>query len=97
MILFGGLSNAGYLNDVWVLSNANGLGGIPAWRQIYFTGSAPPPRATHTAVYDNTNNIMTIYSGTYDYYYSFLNDVWVLNNANSVTTVPGEIWQLLDK
>jgi len=42
MIVFGG-SNCGstYYNDVWVLTNANGLGGTPAWSQLSPSGPAP--------------------------------------------------------
>lgn len=29
MIVFGGNGSSGSLNDVWVLTNANGLGGVP--------------------------------------------------------------------
>jgi hypothetical protein len=34
MIVFGGANcfTAAY-NDIWILSNANGLGGVPAWTQ----------------------------------------------------------------
>ena len=33
LILFGGNNGSVPINDVWVLTNANGLGGAPAWTQ----------------------------------------------------------------
>ena len=81
MILFGGSSAdvaAGNprLNDVWVLTDANGLGGsstltstatptpspTPAWSKLSPQGS-PPARERHSAVYDAVNNRMIIYGG----------------------------------
>src|SRR5208283_1715909 len=56
MIIFGGLGSNNNLNDVWVLSNANGLGGTSAWIQLTTSGNALTPRDTHSAVYDNANN-----------------------------------------
>jgi hypothetical protein len=55
-------SVAGLLNDFWVLTNANGLGGIPAWTQL-----TPQPsgmlRSFHSAAYDASNNTMLIFGG----------------------------------
>src|ERR1039457_3882780 len=39
-------------NDVWVLSNANGLTGTPAWTQLTPTGASPSARYGASAVYD---------------------------------------------
>jgi hypothetical protein len=91
MIIFGGYNSNGsiYLNDTWVLSNANGLGGTSTWTQITTTGSTPTTRREHTAIYDTTNNRMTIFAG-YNAG-SYLNDVWVLNGANGV---PVNDWML---
>ncbi len=96
MTIFGGWTVSSALNDTWVLSHANGLGGTPAWTHISPTGSAPTTRYSHTAIYDNTNNRMTIFGG--DGSTGCLNDVWVLNNINiKITSVPKGIWELLDK
>jgi hypothetical protein len=95
MTIFGGAYGIAlepiYLNDVWVLSNANGLGGTPSWTQL-----SPQPDPTQTtngygglpipgggnAVYDATNNRMTLFgnrsTGT------TLNEIWVLRNANGL-------------
>jgi hypothetical protein len=92
MTIFGGAPG---LNDVWVLSNANGLGGTPAWVQLFPNpdptqisngwGGSPAPRGGHTAVYDNTNYRMTIFGG-WD-----LTDIWVLSNAD---VLPVNDWML---
>lgn len=91
MIIFGGQAGPPsnpVLNDVWVLSHANGLGGTPAWSLVSTLGMTPVPREGHTAVYDSTNNRMTIFGG---FGGSYLNDVWVLSDASNV---PVEDWIL---
>jgi Galactose oxidase, central domain len=90
MIVFGGCAD-GFeclipLNDVWVLSNANGVGGTPAWTQLSPSGTLPSPRAYHNAVYDATNNRMIVYSGAINN--TALTDVWVLSNANGLGGTP---------
>jgi hypothetical protein len=71
--------------DVWVLSNANGAGGTPAWTEMTATGG-PTARSGHSATYDSVNNLMTVYggwSGT-----SLLSDAWVLSSANGQGATP---------
>ena len=76
--------------QVWVLTNANGLdSGTPTWLQYSPSGSLPVSRelsfsasntydpATNTAVFTGGDN-----SG------GFLNDTWILENANGVTGNP---------
>lgn len=65
-IVFGG--GLGYsspcTNEVWVLSNANGLGGTPAWTQLFPTN--PPADSyvmTPTASYDAASNRMIVFGG----------------------------------
>ena len=85
MIVFGGGVSSNVLNDLWLLSNANGLGGTPAWTQL--TPSGPPSaRSGHSAVYDAANNRMTIFGGGTAT--GFLSDVWVLANASAVGGTP---------
>ena len=56
MIVFGGNGClSGHLNDVWVLSDANGIG-APAWTQLTPAGTPPPLTRNHTAVYDPGTN-----------------------------------------
>ncbi len=87
MIVFGGSNcNSGYMNDVWILSFANGVGGTPAWTMLAPSGSPPPPREKHTAIYDSTSNTMTIYAG--DAAGAQLSDVWILSHANGTGGTP---------
>ena len=89
MIVFGGNNcSSTYFNDVWVLQNANGIGGTPAWSQLSPTGTAPAARAFTSAIYDETNNRMTVFGGTNG---TARNDVWVLTNANGVGGTPSWI------
>ncbi len=87
MIVFGG-NNCGtnYFNDVWVLSNANGVSGTSTWTQLAPAGTAPPARQNGTAVYDSTNNILIVYAG--DAGGTPFGDVWVLSNANGTGGTP---------
>jgi hypothetical protein len=86
MIVFGGNNCAGtYYNDVWVLTNANGLSGTPAWTQLSPSGPAPGPRANTSAVYDAADDIMIVFGG---YNGSPYGDLWVLNHAGGVSGSP---------
>ena len=97
IILFAGLSDdaaAGdpRLNDVWVETNANGLGGTGAWRNLIPSGS-PQVRSDHSAVYDAANNRMIIYGGcgavpTSNGCLPIADNVWVLSNANGIGGTP---------
>jgi len=88
MTIFGG-AGAGYLNDVWVLSHANGSGGTPTWTPLTPTGGPPTGRSSTSAIYDSSTNTMTIFagfngsSGT-----TVFDDVWVLSHANGMGGTP---------
>jgi len=86
MTIFGGNNTLGVLfNDVWVLSNTNGVGGTPVWTQLAPAGAIPPaPRAAHTAVYDPASNVMTIFGGTIDSLEIPISDVFTLQHANGL-------------
>jgi len=89
MIVFGGLaSGKGLVNDLWVLENANGLGGNAAWVRLMPNGAAPAPRAGHTAVYDPANNRMIVFGGGGGSACPCKNDVWVLLHANGLGGAP---------
>jgi len=88
MIVFGGMG-AHSFNDVWVLKNANGLGGTPAWVELTPTGTAPVAREGHSAVYDAANNRMVVFGGFTAYYKSFFDEVWILTSANGLAGTPG--------
>jgi len=88
MIVFGGSDCAsGLFNDVWVLSNANGLGGTPAWTQLSPSGSAPSGREASSAIYDPTTNVMVVYGGDQGAS-TPLGDVLVLSHANGTGGTP---------
>jgi hypothetical protein len=93
MIVFGGaiVPSFTYLNDVWVLSNANGQGGTASWTQLSPSGSPPAARAYHTAVYDSATNRMIVFGGG-DLTQNF-SDAWVLSNANGLGGTP--VWTQL--
>jgi hypothetical protein len=85
LIAFGGRAAGSLVSEVWVLTNANGLGGAPAWIQLAPTGGPPPGRIGHSAVFDASTNRMIVYAGTTENFR--LDDAWVLTNANG--TEPG--------
>jgi len=93
MVVFGGhiLGGTPFANDLWVLQNANGLGGTPAWGALSPAGTAPAAREWHTAVLDEINNRMIVFGGTKG---GLLNDVWVLDHANGLGGMPS--WILLN-
>jgi hypothetical protein len=96
MIVFGGRDiNGNNLNDLWVLTNANGLGGASQWVNLIPNGAtgSPPARSGHSAVYDSVNNIMIIFGGCSGYCTPALNDVWTLSNANGLGGTP--VWMQL--
>jgi hypothetical protein len=87
LILFGGFNDAGTnYNDVWVLSNANGMGGTPAWTQLS-PMPGPTPRNSVSATYDTATNTMTIFGGD-EANGSLVNEAWVLSNANGTGGTP---------
>ncbi|HSF16316.1 MAG TPA: kelch repeat-containing protein [Vicinamibacteria bacterium] len=79
-------------NDVWVLSDANGTGSSPQWRQLSPLGTPPSARSGHSAVYDPSSNRMTVFGGvSFDScanFLAFFNDVWVLTHANGLGGTP---------
>jgi hypothetical protein len=84
MIVFGGLSDAGDYDDVWVLENANGLGGTPNWINFQAQDvSGPVPRDSFAAVYDVTNNIMMVFGGENSFSNTRYSDTWILYDADA--------------
>ena len=86
LIIFGGCSGTCVpaLNDVWVLSNANGLGGTPTWTQLTPNSTPPAARTNASAAYDPARNWLMIFGGqdgSGDACSTF-SDIWVLTNAN---------------
>ena len=98
LIMFGGCTggtggcnfSVQAFNDVWVLTNANGSGGVPAWIQLTPTGGPPSVRHGHTVVYDGATNRMVIFGGDSSLgSLPNLSDVWVLENANGLDRSTG--------
>jgi hypothetical protein len=93
MIVFGGIDACGqngYYNDVWVLSNANGVGATPHWTQLAVTGTPPAARAGQSAVYDPNTNRMIVFGGGNDS--NAFSDVWVLSDANGLAVGGSPHW-----
>ncbi|MGH7741958.1 MAG: Kelch repeat-containing protein, partial [Candidatus Eiseniibacteriota bacterium] len=60
MVVFGGSSSAGILNDVWTLS----LAGSPAWTHL--SAVTPLPRLAPTSIFDAPRNRMLVFAGNGD-------------------------------
>lgn len=82
MVIFGGSTDQGRANDVWVLR----LAGSPGWEEITPVGPAPSPRAGSAGIYDPARDRMLVYGGNDG---SNRNDVWALS-----LTSPSEWTQL---
>ncbi len=103
MIVVGGLENDGtkvtLLNDVWVLTNANGTGRQKStWINLHVSGAAPSPRHAFAAAYDVITDRLSIFGGCVDAGFTCDNllastDLWVLSNANGVGG-PAPSWQV---
>jgi hypothetical protein len=92
MILFGGFNcSKTYYNDVWLLSNANGVGGTPAWKKLTTFGTPPSTRESSAVAYDSVNNVLMMYGGDGNSVDD--GDVWTLSNANGTGGSP--VWTQL--
>lgn len=80
MIVIGGVQGGAYLGDVWVLS----LAGPPVWNLLAVQGSAPHPRAYHSAIYDPHGDRVLVFGG-HDAVTGATRDVWVLSLAGTPT------------
>ena len=99
LIVFGGcpLGSNIALNDVWVLTNADGQGGTPAWIKLnpLAPNGAPAPRYLHAAVFDQANNRMIVHGGHTrpGYNEGVVGDTWILTNADGTGGAP--VWMPL--
>ena len=95
MMVFGGGTSSGNTNEVWVLTSADGLWGTPQWIKLSPAGDPsyglPAPRKNHSAVYDPSSNRMIVFDGCSASCGSFLEDVWVLTNADGIGGTPAWI------
>jgi hypothetical protein len=74
--------------QVWVLTNANGLGGAATWIQLVPTGTAPINNTESSVVYDASTNQLIVYGGCSANCGSPLAEVSVLSNANGLGGTP---------
>jgi hypothetical protein len=91
MIVYGGDNQQVTFSDTWVLSNANGLGGTPAWTQLFPSGGPPKGQDSPSLVYDSTNNILIEFAGTGSDFGADTNSVWTLSHANGLGGSP--VWK----
>ena len=79
-------SNSGA--QVWVLNNANGLGGTATWTMLLPTGTAPTMTGEASTVYDSPANQLIVYGGCSANCGSPLSGVYVLSHANGLDGTP---------
>jgi hypothetical protein len=85
-VLFGGMDDASASSDVWALALPNGT----AWEALSPSGAAPPPRSTHSAVFDSRRYRMVIFGGSNGG--TVLSDTWVLDwQACGAVSVPQKL------
>src|SRR5204862_494768 len=58
VLLFGGIDGSA-CNGVWALD----LDPTPAWNLLSPSGTAPPPRSQHSAIYDPGRDAMIVFGG----------------------------------
>jgi hypothetical protein len=93
LIVFGGRTHLGtqHFNDVWVLTNANGLGEQSEWVHLAPAGTPPAQRGMHSAVYDTNSQRLIVFGGLDSSVgdpYLFFDDAWVLTGANGLHGTP---------
>ncbi len=77
MIVYGGIQRSNVLNDVWSLD----LAGTSVWTALAPSGSTPPGRYAHAAVYDAARERMVMFGGATES--GFANDAWALALSGS--------------
>jgi len=82
LIVFGGCAGtcATPSGETWVLANANGLGGAPAWTRV--TANGPEARFGPAAAFDAAFNRLFVHGGAAGEAGPTLGDTWVLEGAN---------------
>ena len=91
VVVFGGQSSTGPLNDVWTVPGIVAAGQASTttpyhWVQLFPSGTPPAARYGHGAAYDSSSNRMIVFGGGTSST-SCMNDTWVLDDANSSTGV----------
>lgn len=77
LVMIGGAN----LNDIWVLSNANGLGGTPTWSLVPASGGPSGSGGFVGRVYDPATKTLTLLFSVTPVGGSLINEVWKLSNA----------------
>jgi galactose oxidase-like protein/Kelch motif protein len=72
MILFGGFTESGYFNDLWVYTPSEN-----SWIEVSISGSAPSPRGAMGFVYDRINDNFIMFGGFSER--GFFNDTWIFD------------------
>jgi Galactose oxidase, central domain/Peptidase family C25 len=86
MLLFGGLGDSGFLNDVWKLTLTPGA---EAWQQLSPAGGPPGARAGHAAALDPVDGRLYTIGGFGTY-------PWLIEQQWALDLTPGaEAWQRL--
>ncbi len=87
MIMYGGIDSINgtrFLYDSWILTNANSLGGTPAWLPETVTGKAPE-RYFHSAFYSSASNDLVVFGGENEIVLSPADDhIFILSVANGL-------------
>jgi hypothetical protein len=95
MMVFGGDATpgscGGELADVWVLANASGASGTPAWTSLSPSGTPPSARVHHGAAYDEATGRLIVSGG--EACATANTEVWLLDGANGLGGPPA--WNLL--
>jgi hypothetical protein len=87
LIVHGGGDCTGSFDDLWVLTNANGMGGTPQWIQMN-PPAGPSERSTHRMVYSPVSKKALIYGGVSATMSHGTNEVWLLRHADGTTGTP---------
>jgi hypothetical protein len=87
MIMYGGINAIGgtrFLNDTWILSDPNDLGGTPAWMPLTVSGTAPL-RRFDAAFYSSAFNSLVVFGGDSQISQSPADDhIFILSVANGL-------------
>ena len=64
LMIYGGCFGGCFpiINEVWLLKNANGVGGAPAWSKLQTTGGPPGSRHAMARGYDPINNRLIVFA-----------------------------------
>ncbi len=63
LIVFGGDSGETKYNDLWILTNANGQAGTPAWLMLRPSGTPPPVLTKPAVVYESSTDNLLVCTG----------------------------------